>query len=202
MRDVTEPAPAAAVRREPNALVLLAIEFLPLLAFFVANQPLGIFVATGVFMGATAVCLILSVLLARRVSPILLFNAVLVAVFGGLTLVLHDSVFIKVKPTVDYAMFGAVLLFGLFTDRLFLRNALGMTFSELGTRQWRVLTRNWAMFFMGMAIANEVAWRTVSTDNWVAFRTWVPMLATSLFGLAHVPYLLASEDQAAGQTDG
>lgn len=176
-----------------NPLVQLGIEFLPLVVFFVANRLLGIFGATAVFIAATFVAVAVCWLLLRRVSPILLFNAVLVAVFGGLTLVLHDSLFIKIKPTVDYAMFAGVLAFGLLTKRLFLRNALGMAFPDLGERAWRVLTRNWAIFFTVMAAANELVWRSMPTDTWVTYRVWVPTSATLACAMLHVPYLIRAD---------
>jgi intracellular septation protein len=180
--------------RVANPLIQLGLEFLPLVAFFVANRRLGIFGATAVFIAATFVAVAACWLLLRRVSPILLFNAALVAVFGGLTLVLHDSVFIKVKPTIDYAMFAGVLAFGLRSDRLFLRNALGMAFPDLGERAWRVLTCNWAIFFAVMAVANELVWRTASTDIWVIYRVWVPTGATLSCAILHVPYLLRADN--------
>lgn len=187
--------------RTTNPLFQLSIEFLPLAAFFIANRFLGIFGATAVFVAATFLAVAACWLLLRRLSPVLLFNAALVTVFGGLTLVLHDAVFIKVKPTVDYAMFAGVLAFGLLTNRLFLRSALGMAFPDLAERAWRILTRNWTVFFAMMALANELVWRNVPTDTWVAYRVWVPTTATLVCALLHIPYLVRADTVQLTETD-
>jgi intracellular septation protein len=183
-------------RKFTDDLMVMALEFLPLVVFFVMNRLSGIYQATAVFMVATAICVGVSIWLTRAVSPLLVFNTAMVAVFGGLTLVLHDSLFVKLKPTVDYAMFASVLLFGLAKDRLFLKTALGITFPGLHDLAWRVITRNWALFFFAMAIANEVVWRSTDTDTWVTYRVWVPPASTLLFGLIHIPYLMRDEDDA------
>lgn len=181
-------------RKLTNDLVAMALEFFPLVVFFVTNRLSGIYQATAVFMVATAICVAVSFWLTRAISPLLIFNTAMVAAFGGLTLALHNSLFVKLKPTVDYAMFASVLLFGLAKNRLFLKTTLGFTFPDLHDRAWRIITRNWALFFLAMAIANEVVWRATGTDTWVAYRVWVPPAVTLLFGLLHIPYLLRNDD--------
>jgi intracellular septation protein len=178
-----------------NALTLI-LEFLPLILFYVANGYGGIFYATAIFVIATLVCISTSLWLTRSLSALLIFNTVMVLVFGGLTLALHDALFVKLKPTVDYVMFSAVLLFGLARDRLFLKSALSFTFPGLHDLTWRTITRNWAVFFACMAVLNEVVWRSTATDTWVTYRVWFPPIATLLIGVAHIPYLLKEESSS------
>jgi intracellular septation protein len=191
--------------REPSGLARLAIDVGPLLVFFLVNflapvaGPLKIFVATGAFMAAMVAALCFAAIRYRYVSPLLLFSAVMVVVLGGLTIWLHNETFIKIKPTIYYALVAGLLAFGLATGRPLLKLVLGSAYPGLDEEGWRKLTRNWAIFFAVMAVVNEVVWRNSSTDFWIAFKLWGAIPATLLFAVANVPMLmrhgLAAEDQ-------
>lgn len=175
--------------KEPGVGSKLLIDLGPLLVFFAANAWIGIFFATAAFMVAIIVAMIVSKLRYRHVSPMLWFSAVMVLVLGSVTLYLQNETFIKIKPTIYYAMIAAVLTFGLFTGRNFLKMLLGTAYPGLSERGWRLLTRNWAIFFAVMAVVNETVWRTTSTDFWVGFKLWGFLPATFLFAIANVPML-------------
>ncbi len=192
-------------KKEPAGLARLAIDVGPLLVFFLVNflapvaGPLKIFVATGAFMAAMVAALCFAAIRYRYVSPLLLFSAVMVVVLGGLTIWLHNETFIKIKPTIYYALVSGLLAFGLATGRPLLKLVLGSTYTGLDEEGWRKLTRNWAIFFAAMAVVNESVWRNSTTDFWIAFKLWGAIPATLLFALANVPMLmrhgLAAEDQ-------
>jgi intracellular septation protein len=114
----------------------------------------------------------------------------MVVVLGGITIWLHDETFIKIKPTIYYAIVAALLLFGMYTGRNLLKMVLGSAYPGLSERGWMLLTRNWAGFFIAMAILNEAVWRTTSTDFWVGFKLWFFLPATFLFAIANVPMLM------------
>lgn len=175
---------------EPTPLLKLGIDFAPLLIFFVANWAKGIFVATGAFMVATAAAMLVSRMKLGRISPMLWFSGALVLVFGGLTLWLQSETFIKLKPTIVYAMFAAVLFFGLFTGRPTLKLVLETAYPGIDEIGWRKLTRNWGWFFIAMAVLNELVWRNVATDTWVAFKVWGVMPLTILFALSQAPMMM------------
>lgn len=183
----TEPAKAAAAR-EPAPLLKLIIELGPLLLFFFANARFGIMVATGAFMVAITVALAVNYYLTGRLSPVPLFTALLVVIFGGLTLYLQDETFIKVKPTLVNLLFAAILGGGLIFGRLFLKVALG-AMVDLTDTGWRGLTWRWIGFFIAMALLNEAVWRNVSTDSWVSFKVFALLPLTVVFALAQTPYL-------------
>ena len=171
-----------------NPMVKLALDLGPLVLFFAANSRFGIFAATAAFMVAVLAALLVSYALTRRLPIMPVVTAVVVVVFGGLTLILHDATFIKVKPTIIYGLFGAVLMGGL----VFNKPLLGVLFDSLfhlSEEGWRKLTLRWAIFFFALAVLNELVWRSVSTDSWVAFKVFGVVPLTLVFGALQVPLL-------------
>jgi intracellular septation protein len=174
----------------------LAIDLGPLLVFFLVNGfapvpgMVKIFYATGAFMAAMLVAMMISYFRYRHISPMLWFSGAMVLVLGGLTIWLHNETFIKLKPTIYYAIAAGLLLFGLLTKRNLLQAVLGSAYPGLSQRGWEILTRNWVLFFVAMAVLNEAVWRNTSTDFWVSFKLWGALPATFVFALANVPMLM------------
>lgn len=180
-------------------LLKLALELGPLGVFFFANaygERLGasgesgrLFLATGAFMVATVIALAISYALVRRLPIMPLVSGAVVLVFGGLTLYLADEHFIKMKPTIVNALFGVTLLGGLAFRRPLLPIVLDSVF-HLTAEGWRKLTLRWALFFLVLAVLNEVVWRTQSTDAWVNFKVFAIMPLTLIFALAQTPLIM------------
>ncbi len=184
----TKPEPAGAAK--------LLIDIGPLLVFFIVNfaapvpAVMKIFVATGAFMVAMIAAMLFSAIRYRRISPLLWFSGIMVVVLGGLTIWLHNEAFIKMKPTIYYAFVSGLLGFGLATGRPILQSVLGSTYPGLDATGWSKLTRNWAIFFVLMAMLNEAVWRNNSTAFWVGFKLWGALPLTMLFALANIPMLM------------
>src|SRR5580704_3908786 len=171
-----------------NPLLKLALDLGPLALFFFANSRFGIFTATATFMVAVLAALAVSYVMTRHIAIMPVVTAIIVVIFGGLTLFLHDATFIKVKPTIIYALFGAVLIGGL----AFNKPLLGIVFDSLfhlTDQGWRKLTLRWAIFFFALAVLNEIVWRNTSTNVWVDFKVFGVMPLTFLFGALQVPLL-------------
>ena len=201
---ILEGDPADPKKKEINPILKFALELGPLLVFFFANArgeqlsasfpalaDLGgpIFIATGLFMAATAIALAVSWTLTRTLPIMPLVSGVVVFVFGGLTLYLQDATFIKMKPTIVNTLFGGVLLGGLF----FGRSLLGYVFEsafKLDAAGWRKLTFRWGLFFLFLAVVNEVVWRNFSEATWVAFKVWGIMPITVAFTLSQMPLIM------------
>lgn len=175
--------------RTLSPLAKLAVDLGPLLIFFIAYSRLGMIPATGVFMVATLIAIVISFVFTRHVPPMMWFSALLVGVFGGLTLWLQDETFIKMKPTIVYLCFASVLGFGLLRRRNYLKALLGSAFPGLSDAGWRLLAIRWTGFFLVLAVLNETMWRLVSTDAWVTFKVWGVTPLTFLFALAQFPLL-------------
>jgi intracellular septation protein len=210
---IVERDPSDPRKQEVNPLLKLALEMGPLLVFFFANfrgewllekfpalavlgQP--IFVATALFMAATIISLAVSWLLLRSLPLMPMVSGAVVLVFGALTLWLNNDLFIKMKPTIVNGLFAAVLLGGL----LFGKSLLGYVFHSafrLDAEGWRKLTFRWGLFFVFLAILNEVVWRNFSTDSWVAFKVWGTMPITIAFTFSQMPLIMKhSQEQAEG----
>ena len=200
---IVEEAPNRPGRKEMNPIVKFALELGPLVVFFFANNrgeaiaeavpalgALGgpLFVATALFMLATVVSLTVSWAMIRTLPVMPIVSGIVVVVFGTLTLWLGDEVFIKMKPTIVNGLFAAVLLGGLAVGKPLLGYVFDQAF-KLDDEGWRKLTLRWGLFFVFLAVLNEVVWRLFSTDFWVAFKVWGTMPITIAFMLAQFPLL-------------
>jgi len=206
--------PHTVAEKRLNPWLKMVLELGPLVLFFLANArgatlaerhpwiaALGgpIFFATAVFIVAVVAALAVSFALTRRLPLMPFVTAIVVVVFGGLTLWLHDATFIKMKPTIIYVLFAGVLLGGLAFGKSFLGYVLDAVF-RLSDEGWRILTLRWALFFLALAVVNEIVWRSLSTNAWVAFKVFAVLPITFVFALIQMPLInrhsLPEEDEA------
>ncbi len=206
-----KPAPGAADKPAPGAAggpgrapggggrgpawVKPASDYGPLLVFLVAYFTADILTATAALMAATLVALLVSWGLARSIPWLPLFAAAILGVFGGLTLVFEDDLWIKIKPTVVQVIFAVALYVSLRMGRPLLKLMLNQAF-VMPDAAWRVMTLRFSLFFLVMAAANELVWRTQSTDFWVTFDTAGQMGITFIFVMSQVPYMLRHHEAA------
>jgi len=181
---------------EPGGTARLLIDLGPLLVFFAANffapvpGPAKIFVATGAFMAAMIAAMLASQIKFGRISPLLWFSGIMVVVMGGITIWLQDETFIKMKPTIVYLMFAAFLGYGVWANRPTLQMLLETAYPGLSERGWRLLSTNWAGFFLFMAALNEAFRHFLSFGGWLEAKLWVFLPLSFLFTFAHMPMLL------------
>lgn len=173
-------------------------DFGPLLVFFILNargaawfdRPAtdSLLIATAGFM--LAICLSLAFTFLRGAKPnnMTLVSGGFVLLFGGITLVLQDETFIKMKPTLVYLLFAAILGVGLARGQSYLQKLMGNAM-RMDTQGWLLLTRRWVMFFIALAVINELIWRSQSTDFWVSFKVFGFLPLTFAFMLAQMPLL-------------
>jgi intracellular septation protein len=193
-----------------NPLLKLALDLGPLLVFFFANAkpalfepwiaPLipaavatgersGIFVATAVFMIAILAALVVSYALTRRLPVMAVVSAIVVLVFGGATLFFQNDTFIKMKPTMIYLLFAGTLIGGMILRRPLLATVFDQMF-HLTDEGWRKLTIRWSVFFLALAVLNEIVWRSHTTDTWVTFQVFGVTPLTFVFAALQYPLLM------------
>lgn len=179
----------------------LLFEVGPLVVFFIANGKWGIMVATAAFMAATAIALPLAWITSRQIPVMPLVSGAFVLAFGGLTLLLEDETFIKLKPTIVNLLFAAILTGGQAVGTPLLRKLFG-TVLELSERGWRLLTWRWIGFFVVLAVLNELVWRTQTTELWIQFKLFGIMPLTLVFSLAQLPLIQRYQTATAGTGQG
>lgn len=165
------------------------MEYGPLVVFFVAYSLYNLFVATGALMVATVIAIIASYVVERRVPIILIVTAVIVLIFGGLTLILKDERFIKMKPTAVYGLFAVVLLGGLMIGRSPLKRLLSGAW-QMTEQGWRTLTLRFGLFFAVMAVLNEIVWRTQTTSIWVDYKIFGTTVLMLIFTACQAPLIM------------
>lgn len=167
------------------------VDYFPLAAFLAAYFLSGrsITMATWAIVAGSAVALLVGLILERRLAPLPLIAGGAALVFGGASLFFHDPRILKIKPTVMNGLFAVLLLGGLALGR----NPLKLLFAdtlEMPPSAWRQFTLNYASLFAGLAILNELIWRTQPESIWVLYRFPGMMLLTVLFSVAHAPFLM------------
>lgn len=181
-------------KKKIHPLLKLALEMGPIMVFFIAykfstapdgasdeeRQLAQMLFATGVFIPTILISLVISWVLTRSLPKMAVMTAVIVVVMGGLTLWLKDDTFIKMKPTILYTMFAAILGFGLMRGQSYLQYMMEDSM-PLQPEGWTIFTKRFALFFIALAIVNEVIWRGFSTDVWVNFKTFALPVAMFVF---------------------
>ncbi|MCF6272027.1 MAG: septation protein A [Rhodobacteraceae bacterium] len=178
-------------QKKQNPILKLVLEMGPIVIFFLAyrwapfpegasdeeRQLAQVIFATGVFIPVTLAALGWSWFTTRKLPKMAVITAVIVIIFGGLTLWLQDATFIKMKPTILYAAFGGMLGFGLLRGQSYLRYLMG-EMMPLQDEGWMIFTKRFALFFLALAVINELVWRNMDTDIWVNFKTFFLPVAT------------------------
>jgi intracellular septation protein len=193
-QETTAPPPvtAAAPKKKLNPWLKIALELGPLMLFFFVNGRFGIIYATAVLMAGVLLTLGVSWAITKHLPAMPVVTAILVLVFGGLTLFLQDETFIKLKVTILYSLFGAALIGALYFGKLLLPIVFDMAI-HVDDAGWRKLTWRWGLFFFFLAGLNEVMRRVLTTDDWVNFKVFGILPLTLLFAIAQAPLIMRHE---------
>ncbi len=200
-----EPKPA---EKPKSGWLNLVVDYGPVLVFFLTyrqfspsghNDPIGEMLAvvksTGAFMVAAVAAVVVSRWRLGRVSPMLWLSTLLIVGFGGLTILLRDPIWIQIKPTAIYMLFGTVLLVGVRRGQAYLKYLLEAAFEGLSEQGWLKLSRNWGLFFFFLALLNEGLRRYYNVENgnfgtWISMKLWLFMPLSFLFTFTQLPMLL------------
>lgn len=198
-----ETTPAETAAKPKSGWLNLVVDYGPVLVFFLVyrlNSPsdhnnsvaevMAVIMGTASFMVAAVIALLVSKWKLGRVSPMLWLSTGLIVVFGGLTILLQDKVFIQIKPTAIYLLFGAALLIGAWRGKALLKILLEAAFEGLDNEGWMKLSVRWGWFFLALAALNEGLRHSLDFGDWIAAKLWLFLPLSFLFTFAQLPMLL------------
>lgn len=171
-----------------NPKLRLMLDLGPLLVFFVAYRVFGLLAATAALIVFTMISLLVTYVLEKKVAVMPLVSGIAVAVFGGMTLLLQDELFIKMKPTIVNMLFASILLGGVYFKKPLLKYLLGEAM-QLEEKGWMILSMRWGFYFIFLAALNEFIWRNFSTDFWVNFKVFGMFTCTMIFTMSQIPLI-------------
>ena len=197
---VTPPQTAP---KKKSGWLNLAIDYGPLLIFFAVYrwfapedssnsvaEVLAVVKGTGAFIVAAIIALIVSKMKLGHVTPMLMLSTALIVFFGGLTIFFQDPVFVQIKPTIIYGLFAVALLIGWWRGKPLLKYLLGAAFEGLSDRGWMKLSRNWGLYFIALAVLNEVLRAALPFEDWLLAKFWLFMPLSFLFTFIQLPMLM------------
>lgn len=199
---MTEPVSSAPLAKPKSGALNLLVDYGPIAVFFLVyryyapkdhaslSEVAAVIRATGSFMVAALIALAVSKWKLGKVSPMLWLSTALIVVFGGLTIFFQDRIWIQIKPTVIYLLFGVSLLAGYIRGVPLLRTLLQAAFEGLDEAGWMKLSRNWGVFFLVLAAINEVLRHVLPFGDWIAAKLWLFLPLTFLFTFTQIPMLL------------
>lgn len=164
-------------------------ETLPLASFFIAFKLYDIILATQSLIIVTIIFLLLTYLLEKKIATMPLVSAGFLTFFGGLTIFSNNEIFIKMKPTLVNLVFAMILIIGYLKDKAFLKYLLSSAI-VMSDKAWKIFSLRWGLFFIGLALVNEIIWRSFSTDFWVSFKVFGMLPITLVFMATQMPFLM------------
>lgn len=180
-------------RKSSDSFLKFLNDYLPIIVFFMvykfSDSEKPLISATISMVIVTFCALTLSYLLTKKISSVALFSGLILGIFGGLTILLKDETFIKIKPTIINCLFAAILLYGNYIRKPFLSYLLGEQI-EMSQESWFILAKRWAIFFLTLAMVNEIIWHNFSTDFWVNFKVFGMLPLTMIFTISQLPFIL------------
>ena len=172
-----------------NSFIKLFIDIGPLAVFFIYYKISGDLIdAILPLMLATVISVIISYILEKKIPIMPTLGAGIVVIFGGLTIIFDNKIFIFMKPTIINIMFAAILYGGIILKKPLLKYLLGSAL-KLEEEGWDILTQRWAAFFIALAVLNEIVWRTMSEEFWVSFKVFGILPITFIFTMTQFPLI-------------
>ncbi|MFT3722592.1 MAG: inner membrane-spanning protein YciB [Hyphomonadaceae bacterium] len=153
------------------------------------SKQTAIFWATGVFMASVAAAIGWTLFKGRRLPPMLIITGIVVMTFGGLTIWLQDETFAFIKPTIINTLFAVTILGSLAIGRNIWKTAFEHAF-QLPDHAWKIFALRWAVFYIVLAIINELIWRNTSKEFWVNSKLFLSIPLAFVFMLANLPFLM------------
>ncbi|MGB0820720.1 MAG: inner membrane-spanning protein YciB [Parvibaculales bacterium] len=185
------PAPEAPLRPKIRFMSMFS-EIAPLAAFFLVNQAYGLYAAAVAAIAASSLLVAATWALEKRLARFAIFATSIAALLTLAAIMAEEKTYIKIQPSLFSGAFAAVLLIGRLRGRAMMKVFFQAQF-DLPEKVWNSLSLRWGLFFLAATIANEIAWRALSDDDWVSFRVLIMAPATGLFMMAQLPITLRGQ---------
>lgn len=169
-------------------------EMAPLAAFFMVNQYYGLYAGASAAVAASAVLIGVTWALEKRLARFAIFATSIAALLTLAAILAAEKTYIKIQPSLFSGAFALVLLAGAIRGKAMMKIFFHAQF-DLPEKVWFSLSLRWGLFFAAATLANELAWRAFSDDDWVFFRVFIMAPATGLFMLAQLPITLRGQRQ-------
>ena len=166
----------------------LLIDIGPLAVFFIFYSRSDLKSAIIPLMIATIIAVLFSYIMEKKIPVMPTVGALIILIFGGLTIYFDNEVFFKMKPTIINLLFALILYGGVIVKKPLLKFLLGAAI-KLEDEGWKILTQRWISFFIALAVINEIVWRTQSTDIWVNFKVFGILPITFIFTMTQFPLI-------------
>lgn len=186
------------IKKNHDNLAKFLYDYLPIIVFFgyyhFSKHPEKLLFATLAMLAVTFVAIVISYILTNKIPKVATFSASILGFFCSLSILFKDDYFIKIKPTIINLIFAFTLFYGYFTKKLFLAFILGEQI-KMRDADWQILSRRWAIFFVALAILNEIIWRNFTTDFWVQFKVFGMMTISMAFTISQLPFILRAQNR-------
>lgn len=173
-------------------------DYLPIIVFFVCYKLSltydNLLFATLGMLYATFLAIASSLIMSQKIPKVATFSAIVLGFFCTLSIVFNDEYFIKIKPTIINLIFATILLYGYYFKKPMLAMLLGEQI-KMSTQDWQILAKRWALFFIFLALLNEIIWRNFSTDFWVKFKVFGMMSISMIFTFSQIPFIIKAQNK-------
>jgi intracellular septation protein len=171
-----------------NKVIKFLCDFLPLIAFFISYKLLGIMAATATIVVVTVISTIINYVYNKELSLVNIISAILITVFGSITVLSNNAMFIKLKPTIVNLIFASILLFGVMRKKSYLKLIFDKAIT-LPDEMWIILSKRFALFFLFMAGLNEFIWRVFSEELWVWYKVFGIIILGPVFIASQIYFI-------------
>lgn len=167
----------------------------PVMVFFGTYKLYGIMSATFYMLIAAIISIIVMYFYERKINKVNIISAALLLVTSSMTLLSGNTMFIKMKPTILHCVFALIFLVTHFKWKPAIQFMLGHTIKFKNQKSWYILNFRFMLFFLFMALMNEIVWRNFEENTWVNFKLFAAMPITIIFMMTQIPFIMKHKDE-------
>lgn len=171
-----------------KTIVKIITDFVPLIAFFVTYKMFGMIPATGVLLVASLIALVVHYVYHKTLPMVLIISTTIIVILGSITVISGNTSFVKIKPTIVSLAFAAILFHGVYYKKGYTKHLFNSAI-KLTEQNWIILSKRFALLFLGIAIINEIIWRTLPENIWVNFKVFGILAIIIIFFISQLAFI-------------